>query len=292
MSFGTYERLLNKVRETGGSSIREYLAGDSELAASEIANPENPGWFSETDAIWRVNADPCLIIGGLASLFIQTLHPLVMAGVADHSAYEQDPLGRLQRTGRFIGATTYGTVETAETAVATVNKIHSFVTGTGPDGKEYKANDPHLLGWVHNTEVYCFWKSYEKFGGADPTVNADDYTAQVAKAGKALGYKKAPSTFAEVEQNLEMYRDECAYTEPVGPTLKFLINPGVLPLVSAPSYVLMVAAALSLLPRWSREMLKIPIPPLATPLAIQPAARQLTSVLRWFAIAPQERGGT
>ncbi len=289
MTFDTYQQLLNRVRESGGNSIRNYLAGDSELSTGEIASPENPGWFSETDAIWRVNADPALIIGGLASLFIQTLHPRVMSGVADHSAYEQDPLGRLQRTGRFIGATTFGTTETADTAVETVKKIHSFVKGKTPAGDAYKADDPHLLGWVHNTEVYCFWKSYEKFGDVDPEIRADDYTAQAAKASIGLGYKSAPSTFAEVEHNLETYRAECEYTDQASVAVKFLVNPGVIPKPTIPAYLLMTTAAVSLLPRWSREMLKIPVPPLAAPLAIQPAARQLTSLLRWFAVPPHER---
>lgn len=290
MTFDTYQQLLNKVRESGGNSIRNYLAGDSELSTDEIASQENPGWFTPEDAIWRVNADPALIIGGLASLYIQTLHPRVMSGVADHSAYEQDPLGRLQRTGRFIGATTYGTKEVADSAVAAVRKIHSYVEGKTPSGDSYKASDPHLLGWVHNTEVYCFWKSYEKFGDVDPTISADTYAAQVSRASIGLGYEEAPDSFAKVEQNLEDYRSECEYTDQASVAIKFLVNPGVIPTATIPAYVLMSAAAISLLPRWSREMLKIPVPPLAGPLAIQPAARQLMSVLRWFAIPPHERG--
>ncbi|MEI7479094.1 MAG: oxygenase MpaB family protein, partial [Actinomycetes bacterium] len=50
---------------------------------------------------------PAMLIGGVASLFLQSLHPLAMAGVADHSDYRQDPLGRLQRTANYVGTVTY-----------------------------------------------------------------------------------------------------------------------------------------------------------------------------------------
>lgn len=54
---------------------------------------------------------------GLTALLLQSLHPLAMAGVADHSDYRGDPWGRLQRTSAFI-ATTFGTIATRPTSSA------------------------------------------------------------------------------------------------------------------------------------------------------------------------------
>ena len=54
---------------------------------------------------------PSMLIGGLSALMLQMLHPLAMAGVAEHSKYREDPVRRLRRTAEFVSATTFGTVE-------------------------------------------------------------------------------------------------------------------------------------------------------------------------------------
>ncbi|MGH7819654.1 MAG: oxygenase MpaB family protein, partial [Candidatus Binatia bacterium] len=87
-------------------------------------------------------------------------HPLVAAGVADHSDFRNDPLGRLRRTLEAMLTITFGTVEEAETAYRSVNALHGRVrgvlpaaTGPFPDGTSYRARDPELLLWVHATLV-------------------------------------------------------------------------------------------------------------------------------------------
>ena len=90
-----------------------------------------------------------------------------MAGVAAHSGYKGDPWGRLQRTSTFLATTTFGTVEHAEAIIARVRAIHERVRGTAPDGRPYAASDPHLLRWVHITEVDSFLVAYQRFG-AEP----------------------------------------------------------------------------------------------------------------------------
>ena len=39
-----------------------------------------------------------LLLGGGRALLLEIAHPLVAAGVAEHSSYRSDPFGRLQRT--------------------------------------------------------------------------------------------------------------------------------------------------------------------------------------------------
>ncbi|MEZ5166213.1 MAG: oxygenase MpaB family protein [Acidimicrobiales bacterium] len=87
-----------------------------------------------------------------------------MAGVADHSNYRRDPLGRLHRTGHFVGTTTFGTTAEAEAAIAMVRRVHRRITGTAPDGRPYQATDPHLLQWVHCTEVDSFLRARQRYG--------------------------------------------------------------------------------------------------------------------------------
>src|SRR5215207_7800240 len=75
--------------------------------------PGDPGLFGPGSVTWRVHADPSMLVGGLSALMLQTVHPLAIAGVEEHSNYREDPLGRLSRTGSFVTGTTYGSTEAA-----------------------------------------------------------------------------------------------------------------------------------------------------------------------------------
>ena len=92
-----------------------------------------------------------MLIGGVSALLLQTLHPLAMAGVAEHSGYREDPLGRLRRTATFVGTTTFGTVAEAEAAIAQVHRVHRRVQGHGARraallGGRPRAGDLHPRG--------------------------------------------------------------------------------------------------------------------------------------------------
>ena len=87
---------------------------------------------------------PSMLIGGMTALFLQSLHPLAMAGVAEHSNYREDPLGRLRRTAAFVGATTFGTVEEASEAIERVRRVHRRVRGPLPTGGPTR---PRIRTW-------------------------------------------------------------------------------------------------------------------------------------------------
>lgn len=86
--------------------------GDAEPNGRLLAFREpagDPGWFGPSSLAWTVHAElGPMLVGGLSALLLQTLHPLVMQGVADHSNYQEDPFGRLRRTADFLAVTTYG----------------------------------------------------------------------------------------------------------------------------------------------------------------------------------------
>ena len=68
-------------------------------------------------------------LGPLRALLLQSLHPVAMLGVSEHSGFRSDPWGRLQRTSKFLATTTYGTVADAERSIRIVRAIHKRVTG-------------------------------------------------------------------------------------------------------------------------------------------------------------------
>jgi uncharacterized protein (DUF2236 family) len=273
---------ISLVRRQGGARLRTALSGEEALSQGELAHRGDHGLFGPDSSAWRVHGDSSMLIGGLRALLLQTLHPLAMAGVAEHSDYRQDPWGRLHRTGRFIGATTYGSTETAETAIATVRRVHDRVTGTAPDGRPYSANDPHLLLWVHVTEVDSFLEAHRRYGSANLTdAEYDRYVAEMGEVALRLGSEEPPTTTAQLAEVLEDFRSECRAGAQARETVRYLLVPPVpIPLVGA--YALISAASIGLLPPWARRMLYLPMPPGLDPLAIRPAATVLTRTVGWL----------
>ena len=147
------------VRRTLGDRLFARVAGPEGARRRErVHGAEGPRWFDEDAAIRRVHGDASMFVGGIRALLMQSLHPLAMAGVMDHSGFEGDPWGRLQRTSYFLAVTTFGTAADADKMVAAVRAVHERVVGTAPDGRAYAASDPHLLRWVHVAEIDSFWR--------------------------------------------------------------------------------------------------------------------------------------
>ena len=269
--------------------LRGALAGDEGLQPDEMASIDDLGLYGPDSVVWRVHGDSSMLIGGLRSLMLQTLHPLAMAGVAEHSDYKNDPWGRLNRTGRFVGATTYGSTETAERAIRIVHNVHKKVKGIAPDGRPYEANDPHLLLWVHVTEVDSFLRAYEKYGtGKLRDAEKDQYVAEMAEIARRLGSEAPPASVAELEACLNEFRAECNAGPYARETIRFLLLPPV-PLALRGPYGILAAGAITLLPGWARRELRLPVLPLSDPLAVRPAATVLTRAIGWLMAAdPRE----
>ncbi len=247
-----------------------------------MATDDDPGWFGPDSATWQVHSSSSMLIGGLRALLLQTLHPLAMAGVAQHSDYKNDPWGRLHRTGRFVGSTTYGNSTTAETAVAMVRRVHGRVKGFAPDGRPYAANDPHLLLWVHITEVDSFLSAYNRYGADKLTMERQDqYVAEMSIVAERLGSEPAPKSVAELDDCFNRFRTECKGSRQSRDATRFLLNPPV-NLATRPAYGVITAAAIGLLPRWARMQLLLPPVPFIEPLAVEPAAKVLMAALGWL----------
>jgi uncharacterized protein (DUF2236 family) len=273
--------VLDPVRDELGRQIRLTLAGTTETTPRLQAVADDPGLFGPGSATWAVHADPSMIIGGLRALLLQTLHPPTMAGVADHSNYRSDPLGRLHRTGRFLADTTFGTTDEALTAIAVVRSIHDRITGTTPDGVAYRANDPHLLNWVHCTEVDSFLRARMRYGTTpfDPAM-ADAYVAEMAEIARRLGVDDPPTRIDELKRTLWSYRAELKVGRQARDTVRFLALPPVA-IAARPTYGIVFSAAVAMLPGFARRMLWLPVLPLAEPIAIRPAASAVLHTMQW-----------
>src|SRR5436190_14118997 len=103
--------------------------------------------------IWRVNGEWALLLGGGRALILQVAHPLVAAGVAQHSGYREDPWGRLYRTLDVTTRIVFGDAATSRAAARELRAVHARVRGRADDATPYDARDPDLLLWVWATLV-------------------------------------------------------------------------------------------------------------------------------------------
>lgn len=280
---------FDHVRERLGRGLFAMVAGpEGPQNRSRIHDTPGPRWFADDRPIRRVHADASMFVGGLRALLLQSLHPLAMAGVAQHSDYRGDPWGRLQRTSTFLAVTTFGTATDAQRAVDKVRGIHRRVRGQAPDGRDYRADDPHLLEWVHIAEVDSFLQAYQLYGAAPlDQAGRDDYVADTARVAAALGVLDPPRTEADLRTRLAGYRSELCSTEAAREAARFLLITPPLSLLARAPYGVLAASAVSMLPPWARLPLRLPYLPPLEATAIRLSGRVLVSGIRWALSANQ-----
>lgn len=280
--------VLETIRVALGDAVRSRITGpEREQRAQELFDTPGPRWFGDDRPVRIVHGDASMFIGGLSALFLQTLHPLAMAGVANHSDYRNDPWGRLQRTADFLAATTFGPADQAQAAIERVRAVHRYVQGIAEDGRPYSAGDPHLLRWVHVAEVRSFLTAHTRFGSQSLTAEQrDGYVADMAQIATALGVPAPPHSQQALQDQLRAFRSEVQVTRQAREAVRFLLWEPPLQSVARPVYGVLAAAAISILPGWARRSLRLVAPPLLERVTVQPAGLALTRLLAWAAPPP------
>jgi uncharacterized protein (DUF2236 family) len=277
------DALLSRPRAALAKAVRHRVAGSNfEEAHAAIWHTPGERWFSADDAIWRVHADTSMFIGGIRALLLQSMHPVAMLGVSEHSGFRSDPWGRLQRTSTFLATTTYGAVGDAERSIKIVRAIHRRVTGTTADGQPYRADDPHLLLWVHVAEIDSFLACYQAFGQTQLSASQqDDYVRQTGQVAERLGVLNPPQTKAELDDTMVAFRPELHGSEQASEAADLLLRNPPLPAAAKVGYAALAAGAVALLPAWIRAELRLPTLPVADRLVARPVARTAVSAIRW-----------
>ena len=216
----------------------------------------DPGLMGPDSVSWEIMGDVSGFIGGIRALLVQAAHPEVVAGVADHSRYREDPLGRLSRTSAYVTATSFGAMPEAEAAVAFVRRAHRRVKGTSHRGLPYSADAPELAAWVHNSLTDSFLVAFEEYGARrlEPD-EADRFVAEQARIGRLLDADPIPETATELAEWV-------AGHPAVGPSpgmreaVEFLRQPPLDPFVLF-AYRLLGSAAVAIIPPRIRTALAL-----------------------------------
>ena len=212
--------------------FREIVSGSKDGRpdwVNTIAVGSGPGLFGPGSAVWQVHGCIATLVGGVRALLLQAAHPAPLSGVAEHSRYESDPLGRLAGTTRWLTVTTFAATEVIDREAARVNAMHDHVKGEfknkqGHD-QSYKAKDPRFLLWVHCAFTDSFLKAHLALGYPIDQ-GADTYVAQWSKSAIPLGLTNAPMSVAELEAALDDFRkNDLANVARTAEVVRFILNP-------------------------------------------------------------------
>jgi uncharacterized protein (DUF2236 family) len=229
--------------------------------------------------VWRVHRDRSFLLAGVRSLMMQALHPLPMAGVAQHSTWQTDPFGRLAATGGYVLAVTYGDTKSAHQAAERVRAIHTHVTGTDPVTRlSYRASDPSLLLWIHAALVDSIVQVVRRYGTALKTDEADRYVAQMVPFAEIVGVPRemVPASMAELGrymESVELLQATPAAVEAIG----IVLDPPQLDAATLDLWHDLGQVAIATLPQWARDLYGFPEPP--AELTERESVRQLIGAI-------------
>jgi uncharacterized protein (DUF2236 family) len=148
-----------------------------------VTTPDIEGLYGPESQAWRLNREAMLLLGaGPRALLLQLAHPLVAAGVDEHSDFRADPWRRLQGTLRSYLTIVYGTATAARAEIRRLNGLHRSIAGAG-----YTARDPDLALWVHATLVDTTIAAYDAWLEPMPRDQRARYYAETLPIGRAFG---------------------------------------------------------------------------------------------------------
>jgi uncharacterized protein (DUF2236 family) len=241
----------------------------------------------------RLNRELFLLLGGTAALLMQVSHPLVAAGVQQHSDFQRDPIGRLRRTLNTTLAVVFAEPGDARAALRRIDRRHGPVRGIAADGRAYDARDPGLLLWVQATLVLTSLRLYERVAGRLPIADREAYWQETRPIAAALGIpiELLPKTIGD----LERYEEAMLATAVVPDTTSLDVARQVLrPFgwVPAPVYWPSDAIAAALIPSRLRRALGLRYRTrerVYFALVIAATRIMRTALPPWLTIVPQAR---
>lgn len=227
---------MNRVLQyLGGERIadafRATVSGDPSGApdwSKEMAVGTDIGFFGPNSDTWKVHGSLSTLVGGVRALLMQAAYPAALAGVAQHSQYDTDPLGRLERTTRWLTITSFGSTEAIEREASRVRAMHKKVSGSYQENQiehKYSAEQERHLLWVHCAFTDSFLTAYREVN-LPGSVRVDNYVKEWSRSAEPLGLLKAPKSDAELAHVLDDFlNNEIRPIAMTSEIVKFLVHP-------------------------------------------------------------------
>jgi uncharacterized protein (DUF2236 family) len=270
------------------------LTPDSHPPRSLIPDPRSP--ISR-----QINAERIVLLGWGRAILLQLAHPLIAAGVHDHSGFRSTTwaaVSRLYHTVHAMLALTFGSDAERERALAGIRQIHQRVhgqlrsaTGRFPAGAHYSAEDPDLVLWVHATLLESVPLAYERLVGPLTVAQRDAYCAEAAPIAVALLARsdEVPRTWADTRAYLDrMYGSgDLVVSHEARALARAVLSPGAAGWIAAPATWANRIVTLGLLPpsirrqygfAWTRRnqrVFDIVVPTLRTMRRLTPSGMAL-----------------
>jgi uncharacterized protein (DUF2236 family) len=142
---------------------------------------------------------------------------------------------------------------------------------------------------VHVAEIDSFLRAHTVYG-KQPLDRAgrDEYVAQAATIATRLGATDVPTTESELGEALAAYRPELRGTPEAREAVRHVLLRPPLPWPARPPYGVLAAAAVGLMPAWSRMPLRLPYLPVSERTVVRVLGSAATGTIRWAMTPPQE----
>lgn len=270
----------------------ETAAGRHDDPAVYGGPPGDPGLVGPGSVSWEINADLASVSqAGLPAIVLEILHPSVVAGVQDLSDYRQDPFRRARATLGYVLATTFGNTEAATALIERVRHVHSYVTGTRPDGVPYRALDPELITWVHTCIPWMIMRTFEHVNRPLSREERDRYLTEQAVIGRMGGTDWVPTTAAELDDYVADMRPKLSVNAQTREFIDFLLTspfyPDLPQALDRRIHRLALYAGMTRAPEWARELIGFDRPPVAMRPLITPMLQLDARRLRWAVGTPR-----
>jgi uncharacterized protein (DUF2236 family) len=228
------------------------------------AGPRDAGLFGPGSVTRRVLSEPVMWIAGLRAMYLQALHPLVMLGTWQNTAFAkpEEAWGRFTRTVEFVRIRTYGSTAEVERLGARLRKVHASLRGVDGDGREFRLDEPELLLWVHCGEIGSYAEIARRSGVHVTPAELDAFVDEQRRSAAVVGLDPAlaPASMADLDEYYEQMRPRLRASAEARHALRLSFTPRLPPaliplrLVVPPLNVLGYAS----LPRWARRMYGTP----------------------------------
>jgi uncharacterized protein (DUF2236 family) len=226
------------------------------------------GLFGPASVTWKVNREGVLLLGGGTAIILQLAHPLVAAGVAQHSNYRDEPWARLYRTLDMTTKIMFGPTALAEDTARKLRHVHGLIHGVTtesagrfPAGTPYDSRTPDLRMWVHATLVHVGLDVYTRYVGPLTIAERERYYEEQMLLAEKFGVPRSaqPATYGDFYEyfNSMLGSDAIAVTDALRDVVDATLNPP-LPRVARPLVEALNLATVGMLPASLRAELELP----------------------------------